>query len=236
MRPFVKICGITRLEDAEHAIARGADALGFVFWPGSPRAIAPDRARAIAAAVPSTVIVGVFVNQTIEEVSRIAQAVQLDAIQLHGNEGAEYAAQLKRPVLKAIGAGAAAGQTAGAWPGRVLLLLDAVDPERHGGTGRTVDWPSAAVLARHRPVMLAGGLRPGNVAEAIQTVQPFGIDVSSGVESCPGKKDPARLKALFEAIDAAITTNSASGSEVSDEGRAWLTAVRRRVGREAREI
>jgi phosphoribosylanthranilate isomerase len=232
--PFVKICGITQPEDAEQSVACGADALGFVFWPGSPRAIAVDRASAIAAAVTSAVIVGVFVDQALDEVRRIAEAVPLDAIQLHGNESVRYIERLGRPVLKAVGLGQAGTGEADTWPDEVLLLLDAVDPERHGGTGRTVDWRSAAVLARRRPVMLAGGIRPDNVGSAIHTVRPFGIDVSSGVESRPGRKDPARLTALFEAIDAATAADRESGAIVFEKGPSWLTALGRYREREAR--
>lgn len=209
-----KICGITRLEDAEFAVSCGADALGFVFWPKSPRAIDPERARSIVAALPQVVTVGVFVNQTVEEVNQIAGSVPLSAVQLHGDESVAYAARIERPVLKAIAVTtgtAAEGATAhsdledsaAVWPASTLLLLDVHDAELRGGTGRTVDWSRAAAVSRRRPVVLAGGLRPENVLAAINAVHPFGIDVSSGVEERPGVKDRSRIRALFDAIVAA---------------------------------
>jgi phosphoribosylanthranilate isomerase len=195
---FVKICGITLAEDAEAAVKAGAAAIGFVFWPGSPRFIDPYRARVIAATLPPFVTtVGVFVNQPIEYVTGVASLVRLGAVQLHGDETIEYAAALSRPVVKALSAGD--GQMA-AWPARTMLLLDVHDPVRRGGTGRTIDWTAAARVAAERSVLLAGGLTPENVAEAVLRVLPFGIDVSSGVERAPGVKDHQRLRALFEAV------------------------------------
>lgn len=201
-----KICGITRLEDAEFALACGASALGFVFWPQSPRAIDPDRARSIVAALQPTVTVGVFVNQSVEEVNAVASHVPLTAVQLHGDESVAYAATVQRPVLKAIAV--TPPTLVDAWPGSTLLLLDVHDPERRGGTGRTIDWRRAASLARQRSIVLAGGLHPDNVLAAVEAVRPFGIDVSSGVEERPGVKDRHRLRALFEAL-AAIQGNQA---------------------------
>ncbi|MEO8257356.1 MAG: phosphoribosylanthranilate isomerase [Acidobacteriota bacterium] len=193
----IKICGITRLEDARFAVACGATALGFVFWPDSPRAIDPARARAIAASLPPFVTpVGVFVNQPADEVTRVAADVGLGVVQLHGDESLEFAASLNRPVLKAMTLDGAIES----WPGETMILLDAHDPVRRGGTGRTIDWTRAAAMAARRPIVLAGGLNPDNVAEAIDRVRPFGIDVSSGVESAPGIKDHGRLTRLFESI------------------------------------
>jgi len=201
---LIKICGITRLDDAEAAVEQGAHALGFVFWANSPRFIDPYRARAIASALPSFVTtVGVFVNQRSEYVNGVAALVGLAAVQLHGDESPSYAAAMTRPVVKAIALGPG-GEVEGiaAWPLRVTLLLDAHDPVRRGGTGRTIDWASASTVAAARRVVLAGGLTPENVGQAIARVKPFGIDVSSGVESSPGIKDHGRLKALFEAVSA----------------------------------
>ena len=199
---IIKICGITRLDDAEAAVEQGAHALGFVFWPSSPRFIDPYRARAIVSMLPAFVTtVGVFVNQPSEYVNGVASLVGLAAVQLHGDEGPSYAAAMKRPVVKAIALSAAgAADAVAAWPLRVTLLLDAHDPIRRGGTGRTIDWSSASTVAAVRRVVLSGGLTPENVGEAIARVKPFGIDVSSGVESSPGIKDHGRLKALFEAV------------------------------------
>lgn len=205
---IVKICGITRPEDAEAAVAAGAGAIGFIFWPKSPRFIDPHRARAIAAALPPLVTpVGVFVNQPLDYVNGVASLVRLGAVQLHGDETPEYAAGAAAPVIKALSLDAADGT---AWPARVRILLDVHDPVARGGTGRTIDWAAAAAVAARREILLAGGLTPDNVADAVARVRPFGIDVSSGVERAPGIKDPRRLRALFEAVHDAghITTRS----------------------------
>jgi phosphoribosylanthranilate isomerase len=197
---FVKICGITRLEDARFAVECGASALGFVFWPESPRSVDPDRARAIVSALPPIVTaVGVFVNQASEYVNGVAALAQLGAVQLHGDETAEYAGAMTQPVIKAV-AVADTDEELDGWPSTTLLLLDVHDPVRRGGTGRTLDWTRASAIAARRRVLLAGGLTPDNVADAISRVRPFGIDVSSGVEVAPGIKDHRRLKALFDGV------------------------------------
>ena len=196
----VKICGITRLDDAQAAVACGAHALGFVFWPKSPRFIDPYRARTIVASLPPFVTaVGVFVNQPADHVNGVASLVGLAAVQLHGDEDAAFAGSMRRPVIKAIGIGAGEAPL-DAWPARYTLLLDAQDPIERGGTGRRIDWVRAAAIAAARPVVLAGGLTPENVAEAVATVRPVGIDVSSGVEETPGVKSQSRLEALFQAL------------------------------------
>ena len=198
---LVKICGITRLEDARMAVDCGAAAVGFVFWPESPRFIDPHRARAIAAALPPFVTpVGLFVNQPAPYVNGVASLVKLGAVQLHGDEPPEFADAIDRPIIKAVSIDRANGAAGRGWPAEVVLLLDADDPVKRGGTGRTVDWSRASELARERRIVLAGGLRPENVAEAVARVGPFGIDVSSGVETRPGIKDHDRLRALFEAL------------------------------------
>jgi phosphoribosylanthranilate isomerase len=197
---LVKICGITRLADAELAVECGAGALGFVFWPDSPRFIDPESARTIIAALPPAVIpVGVFVNQSREYVNEVAAKVSLGAVQLHGDESVEYAKAMTRPVLKAVALAEASEEAIDAWPLETMMLLDVHDPVRRGGTGKIVDWGRASSVARRRPVILAGGLTPENVGEAIGRVGPSGIDVSSGVERSPGLKDPDKLKALFVA-------------------------------------
>jgi phosphoribosylanthranilate isomerase len=197
---FVKICGITRPEDALLAAERGASAIGFVFWPRSPRLISAAAARAIRATLPPAVqAVGVFVNQSVDEVNAFADAVRLSAVQLHGEEDADFVAQMKVPVIKAVTFGRGAVNP-NAWPPDVVLLVDAHDPVRYGGTGTRVDWSAAAALAKTRRVLLAGGLTPENVGDAVSRVNPFGVDVSSGVESAPGIKNRERLDALFEAL------------------------------------
>jgi len=193
---FVKICGVTRAKDALAAVEAGANAIGFVFWPESPRFVDPYRARAIAAQLPPFVTaVGLFVNQPAAYVNGVASLVRLGAVQLHGDETPAFASIVAAPVIKALSVGAAA-----AWPLGTTLLLDVHDPVKRGGTGRTIDWSAAAALAAGRRVLLAGGLTPDNVADAIARVRPFGVDVSSGVERAPGIKDHQRLRALFEAI------------------------------------
>lgn len=198
----IKICGVTRVEDGLLAAELGAAAVGFVLWPGSPRFVEPARAREIARALPPFVTpVGVFVNQPPGHVKDVASVVGLGAIQLHGNEDLGYARALGRRVIKASTV-ANALALADFWPAEVTLLLDAIDGERPGGTGQTVDWERAALVAARRRVILAGGLRPENVGDAIKRVRPFAVDVSSGVESSPGVKDPERLRALFAAVAA----------------------------------
>jgi len=207
---LIKICGITRVEDAEAAVACGANALGFVFWPKSPRFVDPFRARAIVSALPPFVTtVGVFVNQPAEHINGVASLVGLGAVQLHGDETPEFAALMRRPVIKAIamgGVGAGLGRPDIAdWSERVMILLDAHDPQQRGGTGQTIDWQQAAGVAGSRRVLLAGGLTPENVAEAVRHVRPFGLDVSSGVEASPGVKDHQKLRDLFHAINSHTT-------------------------------
>lgn len=199
---LVKICGITRLEDALLAVELGASALGFIFWPSSPRYIPPSRAAEIAAALPPRVAtVGVFVDQTRNFVWNAAEQVGLTALQLHGSETLAFAAALPRPVIKAVPVAADFSlEAAMAIPRTITVLLDAHDPIRRGGTGATIDWSVAAAVAWRRPVFLSGGLHAGNIREAIARVNPHAVDLSSGVESAPGIKDPAKLRALFGAL------------------------------------
>jgi phosphoribosylanthranilate isomerase len=196
---FVKICGITREADARTAVENGASAIGFIFWPESPRYIEPERARGIVRMLPPFVTaVGVFVNEPVDRVNEVAEIAGLGAVQLHGDEGPEVVDRLTRPVVKALGHvdGAAAAQ----WPQRVTLLVDAEDRVRRGGTGARADWQGARALAASRNVVLAGGITPANVIEAVTAVRPFGIDVSSGVEDAPGIKNVDRIRQLFEAL------------------------------------
>lgn len=194
---FVKVCGITRLEDAAAAVDAGARALGFVFWPNSPRFVDPFRARAIVATLPPFVTpVGLFVNQPHDYISGVSSLVRLGAVQLHGDESVAFARSLRQPVIRAL----TLADRIEEWPVRMRVLLDAHDPDRRGGTGRMIDWTAAAVVAQARPILLAGGITPENVAEAVARVRPFGIDVSSGVEHAPGIKDHAKIRAIFEAL------------------------------------
>lgn len=193
---ILKICGITRLEDAETAVAHGATALGFVFWSKSPRSVTPQQAAAIVSAVPGSVAtVGVFVNESMPEVARIAKEVGLSMVQLHGDERADEAAALPLPVVRALTLEDA--DACAAWPADTTFLVDAADRVRRGGTGQKVDWIGARALAARRRIILAGGLTPDNVAQAIDEVHPYGVDVSSGVEATPGVKDSSKVAAFL---------------------------------------
>jgi phosphoribosylanthranilate isomerase len=197
----VKICGITNLRDALTAVDLGASAIGLVFWPSSPRSVSVETARRIVQALPQFVAAtGVFVNQT-ESAPTIAAKVGLSSIQLHGDERPDQYARLTLRVIKAIGVSdASARDAADAVPSNVTVLLDAHDPVKRGGTGQRIDWSVAASIARERQVILSGGLNADNVLDAIEAVKPYAIDVSSGVESAPGRKDSAKLRELFEVL------------------------------------
>lgn len=196
---FVKVCGITRLEDAVAAAEAGASAVGFVFWPGSPRWITAGRAAAIAARVPAQVRrVGVFVNQPPAEMQAIAEEVRLDVVQLHGDETPDRIGWWRGEVWRAASLEEIEG-TLALWPATTTVILDAGDRETRGGTGRTIAWEQAAAVARRRRTVLAGGLTPENVAAAIEIVQPWGVDVSSGVEDAPGVKTAAQVRQFVAA-------------------------------------
>jgi phosphoribosylanthranilate isomerase len=198
---FVKICGITRAQDAELASRLGAAAVGFVFWPGSPRYVAPDAARIIAAEVPPDVMkVGVFVDHDVEHVRGVMDIVGLDVAQLHGTETPDYCRRVGGKIFKAVNFRDNGMVDISEFDPDVVLLVDAHDPGRHGGTGRTANWNSAREIAVMRPTILAGGLNAANIQLALQSVRPYGVDVSSGVESAPGVKDPVRLRSFFEAL------------------------------------
>ena len=198
----VKICGITRLEDARLAASLGAWAVGFIFWPGSPRFIDPDAAAPIVNALsPLVVPVGVFVDQPIEVVNDVARQLRLGAVQLHGSESTDYLRAVATRTIKATSLDMCTNEWLQNLDPACLLLLDAEDPVRRGGTGRTIDWDRAATVAGTRPTVLAGGITPANIASAVRRVRPAAVDVSSGVEQAPGIKDPDRLRALFQALD-----------------------------------
>lgn len=202
MKPCVKICGVRRVEDALLAAELGASAIGFVFWPDSKRFIDPYRARPIAAALPPCVsAVGVFVDQPPEYVAGVASLVNLSAVQLHGQERVADYARCGPRVIKAVAVGTGFdAQSVRTLPDDVTILLDAHDPVRRGGTGQVIDWTAAAAVARSRRTILSGGLTAQNVGQAIGEVRPYGVDVSSGVESSPGVKDAAKLRDFFAAI------------------------------------
>lgn len=195
---FVKICGITSLEDARHALASDASALGFVLWPHSPRYVTPEHARTIIDRLPAgTQTIGVFVDEPVDAVRHVVEIAGLSAVQLNDASPPIAVRRIGVPVFKVVTLADVEAVMA-EWPDEVTLLLDAHDPVRRGGTGKTVDWDAAAAIARRRRLLLAGGLTPANVAEAIARVQPYGVDVCSGVEASPRIKDPAKVKEFVQ--------------------------------------
>jgi phosphoribosylanthranilate isomerase len=200
----VKLCGITRHEDAELAASLDAWAIGFNLWPGSKRAADPGVAAGIARAMHRRLeLVGVFVNPTLDEVSRAAQGIGLTYIQLHGDEGPAFCTAVAERtglrVIKAVRVGSGADIQDAARFHSDLLLLDAAVGSEWGGTGHTFDWALAAHRHSQVPLILAGGLTPENVADGIAAVRPWAVDVASGVESAPGIKDHAKVEAFMAA-------------------------------------
>lgn len=214
----VKICGITNWADAQVAAEAGADLLGFIFYTKSPRYIGPEQVRRIVArlrkrkngSMPDTV--GVFVDEAVERVEKILKDAGLDYAQLHGGEPPVMLEQLRGHAFKALRPSSAEEAQADAeWYADLgpaqgpQLLIDAYDPEAYGGTGKKADWHTAAGLAKRYPrLLLAGGLKPDNVAQAVRMVQPWGVDVSSGVEAAPGRKDQAAVRAFVAAAKGSV--------------------------------
>jgi phosphoribosylanthranilate isomerase len=203
-RTRIKICGITREEDLAAAVAAGADALGFVFYPPSPRYVAPQRAAQLLACVPAFVTrVGLFVNEPVDVVRAVLAQAPLDLLQFHGDEDAAYCAGFGKPWIKAARMKAGfdlveyASAFAGA-PGACGLLLDA-HVEGYGGGGETFDW-SLIPQSLPLPVILSGGLHPGNVAGAVRAVRPWAVDVSSGVEASRGVKDVQKITEFIAGV------------------------------------
>ncbi len=208
----IKICGITNLEDALVAAQADADLLGFIFYEASPRYVAVSTVKAIVleikALVHPPICVGVFVNAPLEMVEQTLDFCQLDVAQLHGEESSEFVHYFQGRAYKAIRPQSLAEAETlsqqycliSPTPQLPALLLDAYHPHLYGGTGHVTDWTMAANIAHHYPIMLAGSLTPDNVGQAVQLVRPWGIDVSSGVESVKGKKDHAKIKMFIENI------------------------------------
>ena len=204
----VKICGITNIDDARAAVAAGADLLGFNFCPKSPRYIAPERAREIAAQVRSSrrkpLLVGVFVNSPLEEVQSILEIARIDLAQLHGDEPARVLELLNGRGFKALRpTSETEAEIDAEWfapyaPNAPVLLIDAYRKDQYGGTGHTANWSIVTRIAQRYPILLAGGLTPENVAEAVRQVRPWGVDVASGVEVSPGRKDAGKMKLFVE--------------------------------------
>jgi phosphoribosylanthranilate isomerase len=203
-RTRIKICGITREEDLAAAVAAGADALGFVFYPPSPRHVTPQRAAQLLEGVPAFVTrVGLFVNEPAEAVRSVLAQTSLDLLQFHGDEDAAYCAGFGKPWIKAarVKAGFDLLEYASAFadaPGICGLLLDA-HVEGYGGGGQTFDW-SLIPQALPLPVILSGGLHPGNVAGAVRAVRPWAVDVSSGVEAARGIKDAQKITEFIAGV------------------------------------
>jgi phosphoribosylanthranilate isomerase len=223
----VKICGITNLDDAIAAADAGADLLGFVFYPRSPRYVTPERAleivRATRHASPTTRFVGVFVDASPERVRAAMDLASLDLAQLHGNEPASMVRDLSPRAFKALRprdpdeAKSLISNyrlaTGGISP---AFIVDAFDAQQFGGTGVRADWKIAAILAREFPILLAGGLNAENVAGAVRAVQPWGVDVSSGVERAPGLKDHAKVRQFISRAKSVSFEKAASASPQAD--------------------
>jgi phosphoribosylanthranilate isomerase len=244
----IKICGITTIEDAQMVAAAGADAIGLNFYPQSPRFVTPRDAAEIAGALPPAVLkVGVFVNSPAEHVRQVALSLQLDAVQLHGDESPEFLRSWADPKMsecvraflwngagrtvcirmpacvKAFRLGPEGLGPAAEYLERSrqleclpdMVLVDAAEAGKYGGTGRVADWSQAArypLAPWHPPLVLAGGLTPENVAEAIRAVHPYAVDTASGVESSPGRKDPALVKRFVAAAKAAFEQTPRAGT------------------------
>jgi phosphoribosylanthranilate isomerase len=216
--PKIKFCGITSVEDAEHAAAAGAWAVGLIFWPGSPRRCTIDAATEIAAVLKRRVeVVGVFLNPTLSEVTLTADAVGLTMLQFHGEEGPMFCAEAARrtgcKVIKAARVRSGADIQALEPFHTDYHLLDSYAPGKPGGTGETFAWKLALEHRRSVPLILSGGLTPDNVGGAIAAVRPFGVDVASGVELEPGRKDADKLRAFAEAVRA---TDAEAGLDTVD--------------------
>ncbi|MFQ5716543.1 MAG: phosphoribosylanthranilate isomerase [Nitrospinales bacterium] len=204
----IKICGITNLEDALLAVKWGADAVGFIFYKKSPRRISERTAKSIVPQLPPFVSrVGVFVDESSDRINRIVRNCRLDYAQLHGDESPGFCRKINCKVIKAVrlkNSKSLDGLSTYKVDG---FLLDAFSPDMRGGTGQTCNWTLARKAKNLGPIILAGGLNPSNVADAILKTRPHGIDVCSGVEKSPGKKDPAKIKAFFNAVRTGKTTS-----------------------------
>ena len=204
-RTRVKICGITRPEHARAAAEAGADAIGLMFYEPSPRYVSRDRARAVCEALPPLVsVVGVFVNPSPREIEAVVEDLPVDLLQLHGEEPPELCTGAGRPYVKAVRVRTRDDivEAAARYTGARALLLDAHHDALWGGTGSSFDW-NVVPDGVSRPIVLAGGLTPENVAGAIRAVRPFAVDVSGGVESAPGEKDARRMERFMKEVASA---------------------------------
>jgi phosphoribosylanthranilate isomerase len=211
MRTRIKFCGITNRKDAMYAAELGADAIGLVFYAQSPRAISPEQAREICRLLPPFIVrVGLFVDAPVAEIQEVIRQVPLDRVQYHGDEDPAICAQTQLPYIKALRVSADADLAAmmKRYADASAILLDTHHAQLKGGTGERFDWTRIPVQ-HPRPLILAGGLTPANVAAAVRAIGPYGVDVSSGVEVRPGVKDPIKMAAFArEVFDADIHSKS----------------------------
>jgi phosphoribosylanthranilate isomerase len=207
----VKICGLTRMEDARAARDAGADWLGFVVLGESPRCVTPEAVREICATISGAIAVAVMVAPSPDEALRLAGRAEVDRIQLHRVDPAAWPAEFPMPVSFAVPVAEDGSLTTALPPTQHLVMLDTAHPELAGGTGYAFPWETARVVAATRPVLLAGGLDGDNVAAAIETVRPFGVDASSRLETTPGVKDAAKMRRFVAAVRACDERNEDRG-------------------------
>jgi len=199
----VKICGMTNLQDVKVAVANGVDAVGFIFYKKSPRSVTMQTVREIVSELPPFVdSVGVFVNETAEQINKIADRCNLDRVQLHGDESPAFCKKIHRRVIKAIRVKDIQSLKKLSDYPVSSFLLDTFSEDQYGGTGKVFDWYLAYPAKKYGPIILAGGLTPNNVRQAIQRIQPYGVDVCSGVESQPGIKDHKKMQAFLKNVKA----------------------------------
>ena len=197
----VKICGMTNLKDVKVAVDSGVDAVGFIFYKNSPRSVTMQAVRKIVLELPPFVdSVGVFVNETAEQINKIADRCNLDRVQLHGNEDPTFCKKIRRRVIKAIRVKDIQSLKKLSDYPVSSFLLDTFSEDQYGGTGKVFDWNLAYPAKRYGPIILAGGLTPNNVRQAIQRIQPYGVDVCSGVESQPGIKDHKKMQIFLKNV------------------------------------
>ena len=199
----VKICGMTNLKDVKVAVDGGVDAVGFIFYKKSPRSVTMQAVREIVLELPPFVdSVGVFVNETAEQINKIADHCKLDRVQLHGDESPAFCKKIRRRVIKAIRVKDIQSLKKLSDYPVSSFLLDTFSEDQYGGTGKVFDWNLAYPAKKYGPIILAGGLTPNNVRQAIQRIRPYGVDVCSGVESQPGIKDHKKMKAFLKNVKA----------------------------------
>jgi len=197
----IKVCGITNREDALAACELGADALGFIFYNGSKRYVEPEKAKAIVSELPPFIsTVGVFVNQDVPEIESVVETVGIDTVQLHGDESADFCSKIPLRVIKAVRVKEFVDADAVELYPVQAILFDKHADDMYGGTGKSFDWSALSGIHISKHIILSGGLTDENVSEAIETVRPYAVDVSSGVEDSPGKKNHMKIRNFIEAV------------------------------------